>query len=154
MKTGAEYALMHDAKAFVFVDGDGQHMPEELPLFLNALNKGNAIVFSYRKRVGTMPLLRRLGNWFMCVIIKIFYNITLRDALSGYRAMNAAAYKKTRWKSQDYTVESEMIANAGMNILKYTELEIATIYHDSYKGMTIIDGIPIVFKLIWWRMTR
>ncbi|HIH24386.1 TPA: hypothetical protein HA251_05100 [Candidatus Woesearchaeota archaeon] len=47
-----------------------------------------------------------------------------------------------------------MIARAGRENIRYSEFEIATIYLDSYKGVTIIDGVKILFYLIRWRMTH
>lgn len=154
MKTGADYAISRGAKALIFMDGDGQHKPEELGRFLSSLNRGYAIVFGARKRTEHMPLVLRLGNWFITTVVRVFYNLRLRDVLSGYRAMTADAYRCVRWVSRDYSVESEMIARAGKNNLRYAEFEIATIYHDKYKGTTFLDGFPIVFNLIWWRMTH
>ena len=154
MKTGADYARSTGAKALIFLDGDGQHKPEELPLFVNAINNGYALAFGYRKRTKTMPAIQRFGNWFLSVVIKTFYNMDLVDSQSGYRAMTIDAYHTVRWDSRDYSVESEIIARAGKNNLRYAQFEIATIYHDRYKGTTFLDGIPIMLNLVWWRMTH
>jgi len=154
MKTGADYAKLHGAKALIFIDADGQHKPENLPLFLKKLNEGYDIVFGSRQRTKTMPAMMRIGNWFFTTVVRLFYNIELHDVLSGYRAMSIQAYGIVRWNSRDYGVESEMIARAGKNNLRYAEFDIATIYHDRYKGTTILDGIPLIVNLIWWRMTH
>jgi hypothetical protein len=45
-------------------------------------------------------------------------------------------------------MESEMIAKVSKHNLKYDEIEIKTIYHDSHKGTTPIDGIKILFNMI------
>jgi len=154
MKTGAEHAKELSAKAIIFLDGDGQHKPEELPLFLRDLNLGNQIVFGYRKQTGNMPFLRSLGKFMTRSVVRIFYNLDLEDILCGYRALTIDAYNKVKWVSRDYSVESEIIARAGKQNLLYSEFEIATIYHDNYKGVTIFDGIGILLNLIWWRMTH
>ena len=75
-------------------------------------------------------------------------------AQSGYRAMTSEAYQKIKWKSTNYSVESEMIANAGRQRLKYKEITIKTIYSDKYKGTTVIDGVKIVLNMIWWKISR
>jgi glycosyltransferase involved in cell wall biosynthesis len=152
MKTGADYAFANSAKAVIFMDGDGQHDPSELGLFVNALNKGNQIVFGCRRQTKKMPFVRKLGKMLTHTTVKLFYNLDLEDVLSGYRALTKEAYAIVRWDSRDYRVESEMIARAGRNNLKYTQFEIATIYHDNYKGVNIFDGIKMLFYLVWWRM--
>ncbi len=152
MKTGADYAVAHGARALIFMDADGQHKPEESPLFLDALDEGNAIAFGYRHRNGTMPVVLRFGNWFISGVIKLLYGMDIKDSQCGYRAMTVGAYTAVRWTSRDYSVESEMIARAGKRGLRYAEFEIATIYHDKYKGTTFLDGFPIVWNLLWWRI--
>lgn len=152
MKTGAEYALRNGAAALIFIDGDGQHNPGLLPQFLLALNAGNQIVFSYRRR-GRAPILRMLGGRAINLIFRLLYGIRLQDSICGYRAMTVQAYRCVRWTSRDYSVESEMIARAGLHHISYTEIPIDTIYHDKYKGMTIIDGVAVLWNLLWWRIT-
>jgi UDP-N-acetylglucosamine---dolichyl-phosphate N-acetylglucosaminyltransferase len=152
MKTGCDYAVREGARAIILVDGDGQHNPEELPKFLKAL-QNHDIVFSYRKKTGKAPLVRKMGGQFINLLFKLFYRIRLQDSICGYRAMTAAAYRKVRWNSRDYSVESEIIARAGNAGLRYTEVPIATVYHDKYKGMTVIDGVAVLWNLFWWRLT-
>jgi glycosyltransferase involved in cell wall biosynthesis len=152
MKTGAEYALQQGAKAMIFIDGDGQHNPVFLKRFVAKLEHYD-IVFSYRKRSEKAPLIRRFGGRAINMLFRVLYGISLQDSICGYRGMTAKAYNAVRWTSRDYSVESEMIARAGKAHLRYTEFPIDTIYHDTYKGMTVIDGISVVFNLLWWRLT-
>jgi glycosyltransferase involved in cell wall biosynthesis len=154
MKTGAEYALGRGAKALIFMDGDGQHDPHELDLFLGALKRGAQIVFGARREMRQMPWERRLGAFILRTMIRHVYNIVIHDPLNGYRAMTAGAYRKVRWESRDYSVESEMIARTGKAMLPNTEVTISTIYHEKYKGMTALHGVRIMLQLLWWRMTH
>ena len=133
------------------LDADGQHDPERIPDFLNALENAE-IVFGYRQLSDSMPYILRFGNWFINKVVAKLYKIELRDTQSGYRAFTTDAYKKIRWNAIDYSMESEMIARTGRYKLKYTEIPIKTIYGDKYKGTTVVDGMKIVMKLIAWRM--
>ena len=153
VKTGCDFALQKGAEVLLLIDADGQHEPKEIPRFLKALKKKD-IVFGYRKFTKKMPFVLRFGNQFINSVIKLLYNIKLNDTQCGYRAMTSRTYKKVRWDALDYTMESEMIANAGKNKLKYTEIPIQTIYSDKYKGTTVIDGVKIVFNMILWRLKR
>ena len=150
LKTGCEYALRKNADEIIVIDADGQHEPKEIPRFLSELRK-NDIVFSYRKRYGKIPFVLRLGNYFINLAIRALYGVKLRDTQCGFRAFKAEVYRKLRWNSQDYSVESEMIANTGKHKLKYSEIPIETIYSDKYKGTGVLEGIQIVFKLFWWK---
>lgn len=154
LKTGCDFAVKKGAKIIVVMDADGQHNPEEIPNFIKAVRGGNDIVFGYRQMTESMPFIFRFGNNFINTITKLIYKIEMKDTQCGYRAFTADAYRKIRWKSQTYEMESEMIANAGKHKLKYKEIPIQTIYADKYKGTTVIDGIKIVLNMLWWRLKR
>jgi glycosyltransferase involved in cell wall biosynthesis len=152
-KTGCGFALKKGAKVLILMDGDGQHEPKEIPKFLKAL-KDKDIVFGYRKFTKTMPIMFRFGNKFINIATKLLYGLDLKDTQCGYRALTAEAYKKVRWSSTSYAMESEMIANAGKHNLRYGEIQIQTIYPEKYKGTTVIDGIKIVFNMLLWRLKK
>jgi len=75
----------------------------------------------------------------------------MRDTQCGFRVLSADAYKKIRWSSSGYAMESEMVAYAGRYHLKYAQVPIETIYADRYKGTTVLDGVGIVTNLFLWR---
>ncbi|MBI2541642.1 glycosyltransferase family 2 protein [Candidatus Woesearchaeota archaeon] len=153
LKTGCDFAFKKGAKFFVVLDADAQHNPEDMPRFIEKLRKYD-VVFSYRKTSSKMPFVLRFGNLFISNAVDMLYGIRLKDTQCGYRAFSREAYKKMRWSASDYSIESEMIARAGKQKLKYVQIPIQTIYSDKYKGTTIIDGIKIVLNLIWWRASN
>jgi hypothetical protein len=151
LKTGIEYAIQKGAKKLIFIDSDGQHEAKEIPKFVNKLNKYD-IVFGYRRLNKRMPFIFRFGNFMISYIIYLLFGIRLRDTQSGYRGIKTEVYDKLRWKANDYSVESEMIANAGKNNLRYTEIPINTIYTNKYKGTTISDGFKIIIDMILYKI--
>ena len=153
LKTGCDYAVMQGADEIIVLDADSQHEPSKIPDFLNELNEAD-VVLGYRKLSKEMPSILKFGNWFINKITRLLYGINLHDTQCGYRAFTADAYQKIRWKSSNYSMESEMISNIGKRKLKYKEIPIKTIYADKYKGTTIIDGIKIVCNLFWWRLSK
>ena len=151
LKTGCDFAIKKGAKFIVALDADAQHNPNDIPRFIEKLGKYD-IVFSYRKASSKMPLVLRFGNWLISNVVGILYGIKLKDTQCGFRAFSKEAYKKIRWNVSDYSMESEMIAKAGKQRLKYVQIPIETIYSDRYKGTTIIDGIKIVLNMLWWKV--
>lgn len=151
VRDGCDFVLKKNAKQIILMDADGQHNPKDIPRFIKAL-KNKDIIFGYRKLNKNMPAIMRFGNWFINTISMLLYKINLKDTQSGYRAMTAEAYRKVRWKSNDYSMESEMIANAGIKKLKYDQIPIETIYHDKYKGTNPLHGIKIVLDMIIWKI--
>lgn len=154
LRTGCLYAYKKGAEALVFMDSDGQHEPSDIPRIITAL-QGNDIAFTYRERKSVnMPLIKKFGNYFIDTLTKILFHINMQDTQCGYKAMTRTAYEKLKLMSNDYGIESEIVAKTGKYKLKFTQLPIKTFYSDRYKGTTVFDGINIVMKLLWWKMAR
>jgi glycosyltransferase involved in cell wall biosynthesis len=151
IKTGCDFAVNKGATHLVLLDADGQHEPKEIPRFLEDLENTD-IVFGFRQRNEKMPPVFRFGNWFINSVSAYLFGLALKDTQCGYRALTAEAYKKVRWIANDYSMESEMIANAGRAKLAYAQRPIQTIYAEKYKGTTVIDGVKIVMNMMWWKL--
>lgn len=150
--TGCDVAVHLKADIIVCLDADGQHNPESIPQFTKAIiEQQSDIVFGMRKFNHKMPMMMLLGNRFLSAFINWFFRVLVHDTQSGYRAFTADAFQKMRWESSGYEAETEMIVRASEQKLKYAEIEIDTIYHDSYKGTTAIDGIRIFLHILRWK---
>jgi len=153
MQTGCDFALKKGAKILVMIDSDMQHKPKDIPKLLSAM-KERDIIFTYRKFNRKMPFVFKLGNGIINKVIKWLYGIEVKDSQCGFRAFTASAYRKIKWRARDYSVETEMIVNAGKHRLKYAEVPIETIYLDTYKGTNLQDGIKIFRNVLLLRLRR
>ena len=153
LRTGVEFAIKEGYEYLVFMDSDGQHDPKDIPRFLTKLETAD-IVYGYRTLSGQMPFLMRIGNWGITLIQDILFQSRIKDTQCGFRAIRSDAYSAIKWNARDYTVESEMLARAGMSNLRGAQVGIRTIYHDAYKGTNPFDGVKIVFNLIMLRFIK
>jgi glycosyltransferase involved in cell wall biosynthesis len=154
MKTGAELAFSKGADAVIFMDSDGQHKVSDLPKFIRALESGKYdVVFGSRNFSMGVPLVRFLGNKFASVLVALLFNICVSDLLCGFRAMTKSAYKKIKWESVGYGVETETVAMTGKNRLRYCEVPVETVYHNNVKGVTLLDAFGIFAQVLKWRFT-
>jgi len=153
LTTGCEYAFGElDADAVIFMDSDDQHDPREIPKFVTALQDGAELVFGVRREGPYMPALRFIGNKFASVILNVLFQMYIPDIPSGYKAMTHKAYKKVRWNSSGYEVEAEIAARTAKQKLPFAVVEIDPIYHDTDKGMTVLDAIHIGIRLLQWKL--
>jgi glycosyltransferase involved in cell wall biosynthesis len=150
LKTGAEAAFTLGASAVVALDADGQHNPIHISKFIKGLEK-TEIVFGTRQLAQGAPLVRFVGNKAGASIINFLFGIKRDDLLCGYLAFTSETYKKIKWESARYGVETEIVARTGKNKLKYTEVKVDTIYIDKYKGVSILDAISILPSVFKWR---
>lgn len=154
MKTGSEYAFMHGAKAVIFMDADNQHSPKDISKFVDAIEKGNDVVFGSRDYGYATPLVRYMGNKIASVLVSVLYGIYVNDLLCGFRAITKRAYEKIKWESQGYGVETEIAIKTATFKLKYCQVSVAAIYLDEVKGVTILDAFGILFDVFRWKLKK
>ena len=84
---GFDYALRHGADAVITLDGDSQHRPEEIPLFLDAFrsNPEHVIVGSRLWNKPEIPIVRYCANRFANFWISWASGVYLEDTQSGFR---------------------------------------------------------------------
>lgn len=153
LKTGCEYAFKHlKADAVIFMDSDDQHDPEELPMFYKALETKDA-VFGVRSFDEKMPLFRIMMNRLASFVILLLFGEYIPDIPSGYKAISKKAYAKLAWNSTDYAVEMEIAARTAKFNIPFTTVQIKTIYHDFDRGMTILDSVRMITKILSWRIS-
>ena len=154
LKTGSEYAIKKGAEAMIYMDSDGQHAPKDIPRIASEL-EGKDIVFTYRN-LGSihMPLVKKAGNLFLNTLLKTLFKISIKDTQCGYKALTTDTYRKLKLMSNDYNIESEIVAKTGKYRMRLSQIPIETIYTDKYKGTTILDGIGIAMRMLWWKIGK
>lgn len=155
LMTGNEAAIRRDADIIVTIDGDAQHDPREIKKLVKTLIEDNLdIVIASRPHDKNMPLIKKIGNSLLYLASRTLFNVDIKDTQSGFRAYTVETYKRIKWKSSGYSVASEIVKNIGMKKLKYKEVKVKTVYHNKYKGTTVLDGIKIFLNMLWWRVTE
>jgi glycosyltransferase involved in cell wall biosynthesis len=154
MKTGADYAFSRGADAVIFMDSDGQHEASDLLKFIDALkdDRYDVILGSRNLNYG-VPLVRFLGNKFASVLMVLLFKVYVSDVICGFRAITKDGYKKVKWDSDGYGVETEMVARIGKNKTKFSEIPVQTIYHDVVKGVTLLDAFEVLGNVVKWKLT-
>jgi len=153
LKTGCEYAFKKlSAEAVIFMDADGQHDPEDLKLFFEAL-KEHEVVFGVRSFNEKMPLVRIFLNRVASLFVYLMFGSYVPDIPSGYKAMTKNAYEKLHWNSRDYAVEMEIAAKVAAKHIDYVTVPVRTIYNKLDRGMTLIDTFRVAGQMIGWRLS-
>lgn len=155
-RTGCDWAFEHtNAEIVVTIDGDGQHAPEDVfPVIEKLIKDDLDIVFGFRSRKKTMPLIKKLGNYTLSKLSYLLFGVKLTDTLTGFHAFAKDAYPKIRWSSHRYAFVSELIYQVYRNNLKYGETAVQTIYNDKVGGMMIRDGIKSILLMFYWKLKK
>ena len=92
VKTGARNA---SGETLVFMDGDGQHDPADIPRLLERLEQGFDMVVGARANAKSHANAGRLmANGVYNLVASIVTGHTIPDLTSGFRAVNADKFRK------------------------------------------------------------
>jgi glycosyltransferase involved in cell wall biosynthesis len=91
IKTGARAA---QGEVIVFMDGDGQHKPEDIPDLLAELNKGYDMVVGARQAGSQAGLHRAAANDIFSRFASWMVMQPIADLTSGFRAVRAARFRQ------------------------------------------------------------
>jgi len=158
LKRGFARGINEDGQIFILIDGDGQHNPEEIPLFLEKIREGFDLVIGARKfDKKVMPKIRILANSISSYLVSFICGVRVEDSQSGYRAIKRELLEKISLTSNRYQVDTEMIIKSAKSGYKIGFIPIETIYHAQAKSKInqVIDPLKFVFlllKLTFWKM--
>lgn len=98
LETGYLYALRYGYGIIVQMDGDGQHLPEEVPKILVPVIDGDAdIVIGSRylspRNTYKTSLPRRIGQKFFGEIFSLITRYSITDPTSGFQCLNRKVFE-------------------------------------------------------------
>jgi glycosyltransferase involved in cell wall biosynthesis len=111
LRAGFRQALQEGYEAVVTLDADGQHDPQEIPIFLKAALAQPAGLIIGARDFSKMPPLRRLANSLGRACLSLALGQPVRDNQSGYRLVTRPLMQAMLASSeQGFEFEVEMVA--------------------------------------------
>ncbi len=97
MQTGYRYAELQNYDIAIQVDGDGQHLPSELPALISHHQQtgANVVIGSrFKKKTAyKSSISRRSGIFYFQVLSKVLLGQAVHDCTSGFRLFDRSALK-------------------------------------------------------------
>jgi len=115
LKTGFRAAIEEGFDAVLSLDADGQHLPREIPKFLEAFRETRAdLIIGDRSHLwGGMVPRRRNANRFSAWSISRCAGVRVPDSQSGFRVYSADMLRSIPIRANGFAAESEVIVRAG-----------------------------------------
>lgn len=155
LATGWEAATRRGAEWVLLLDGDGQHAPEDAPLFFAAAGLGpqpgavRLVIGNRMAEPHSMPWLRRNTNLWLSRRLTALAGVPLPDSQCGYRFAHLPSLLACNLRTGRFEIESEMavaFARAGHRI---SSVPIAARY-----GLECSKINPWRDTVRWWRWYR
>jgi glycosyltransferase involved in cell wall biosynthesis len=160
----------------VFIDGDGQDDPSELPKLLSGIYNGYDFVIGSRfvpdkeddqivkKRFDEKALspVNFLGNKTLTYLLNRLFLLNIYDSQSGFKCFKSEKVKSLNLTSQRYEIETEIIIKSKKNKLKILEVPVSRYSREN--GVSNLFDIPfgrlkfilrvlrvIMYGYLFWR---
>lgn len=123
LRTGYRFAAANGYDRLVQLDADGQHDPDDIPAFLEAVGRYDVVIGSrYRNEsFRRFSMTRRAGIRLLSAAVRFLSGVAITDVTSGFRAYQCTALPAVEHHcDRHWAVEQTLLA--GLNGLSVTEL--------------------------------
>lgn len=161
MKRGLLKAQEIESKIIIKIDGDAQHIPEDIPNFLAILNKENIDFvkgnrFLSNQYLTSMPFIKLVGNLIVTNLQKIISgNYAISDPNNGFLAFKSHIFEMIDINKlkNDYFFENSLLINVCAHNYRIREVGIKTIYSEEKSSIptfrAALKTLPTFFKLLF-----
>lgn len=150
IKTGLRHWLDRNLNYVVILDGDGQHLPEEIARFLEAASSTRAelLIGTRMQDVREMPFVRRAVNRYMSNKISRLCGQAIPDTQCGFRMMHRSLIPDVLGGAERFDYETEMLILASRKGCRVESVPITTVYSDEVSSIHPVRDTIRFFKLI------
>jgi len=150
IKSGFRYWLENGSTYVVILDGDGQHLPEEIDRFLaTAATSGAKLLVGTRMNdVREMPFVRRVVNRYMSRKISRACGQEIPDTQCGFRMVHRDIMSELLGGTERFDYETEMLILASRAGCRIAAVPISTVYSDEVSSIHPVRDTLRFFKLM------
>lgn len=147
------YATQRNVDVLVTIDGDGQHNPDDIPLLINPVIRGEADFVNgsrYLTGKSDTPRYRRFGQLVLDKFTRVGSGreLPVTDTQSGFRAFSMKTAHVFKFTSNKLGIESEMLMDAAKAQLRIKEVDVSVRYdvgrsstHPVAHGLEVLVGV-------------
>ncbi|MCX7769076.1 MAG: glycosyltransferase family 2 protein [Flavobacteriales bacterium] len=150
VQAGLIYALEKDYSFVVQMDGDGQHIPEEIEKLINVHQSSGAhlvIGSRFRDLVSHRTTIwRRIGIAFISFLLRLLFGARVKDCTSGFRLFDRKAMELAVLYYPDEYPEPGSIAYFTRMGLKIKEVGVRM--NERSAGTSSIRGLKTIYYMV------
>lgn len=149
--TGFQYALETGYEAVITMDGDGQHLPEDIPKFveLARTQEADVLVGDRMHDPQNMPWLRFRTNRFMSWLISLLARRAIPDSQCGFRLLRRRVIERLNLVTTNYEIESEMLIKAARLGYAISSVPVRSVYRGEKSSINPYLDTLRFFRYLW-----
>jgi glycosyltransferase involved in cell wall biosynthesis len=151
LRAGWRWAMEQGLSWALSLDGDGQHIAQEIPRFFRMADQTGAllVVGNRMGEAAKIPICRRLVNRWMSWRLSGVVGQTLPDSQCGFRLMNLGALSKLSIATGHFEIESEVLVAFSRAGCPIEFVPVSVIYRTEKSKIR-----PIRDSIRWFRWLR
>lgn len=146
VQTGFKYAALRGYDFLVLMDADGQHIPSQVRLLLEELDRERDIVIGSRLAGNTgsyrIPFFRRAGIRFFSFLAKALGGVNIRDVTSGFQAMRREVFLLLAEEYPTDFPDAEVVIMLGLK--RFRLAEVPTQVRERKQGKSMYSSLGTV----------
>ena len=130
IRTAFDWAFSKGYRYVITIDSDGQHYPEDLPLFIDAIDKypDSLLVGARNLKAENMPGKNTFANNLSNFFFRLISGQSLEDTQTGYRLYPVRLLRDMRLISGKYEFEMEILVRAAWRRIPLRSVPIRVYY--------------------------
>lgn len=157
IRAGLSHVLASDATHVLFMDGDLQHRPDEVPaLIKEAEATGAAMVIGERVFVrAEMPTSRYFANIIGSWALATLMGVDLKDTQSGFRLVRTDVLKQLSLEATGYEFETELVVKLARRGAHIARVPVQAVYgNETSKIRPVRDTTRNIALALVYRFLR
>lgn len=150
LRTGFDLAVKEGFDFAITIDSDGQHFPEDIPVFINALKKepdpGVLLIGARDMDQESVPGKSSFGNRFSNFWYWVETGIRLSDTQSGYRLYPLRELEKLSFFTNRFEFEIEVIVKAAWKGIRVKNVPVR-VYYDKTERVSHFRPVKDFFRI-------
>lgn len=149
LQRGFRAALDQGVAAVITLDADGQHDPDEIPLFVGKFRATGADLIIGERDFSKMPLVRRVSNTIGRFAFSWAIGRRIRDNQSGYRLLSRRLMEAVLSSGErGFEFEMDMIVVAVKRGWRIEGVPIRTIYGEEKSNIKPLAHVAHFFRMV------
>ncbi len=137
----------------LFLDGDGQHDPADIPKLLAAARRGERFVIGSRMgERDAIPAYRYETNRIGGMILERMTGLPVEDGQSGFRLIEAGLLRGLALKSKGYLIETEILLKCAPRLERFCAVPVRAIYGGSSHYRPVRDTWKISWGAVYFKV--
>lgn len=151
LDSGYSEARKMGCKVLITMDGDGQHLPQDIPNFIEAYNRTKIPVIIGNRLLDeeNMPLIRRWTNHYMSWLLSRQMRQYMPDTQCGFRLFRCDVVPYVTTQTVRFEAESEILLHVASRGIQMGWVRVSTIYGTEKSAVNPVRDAIRFFRMLF-----